>query len=104
CGADVKMASSASNALDIFEGDEEWRPDILISDIQMPGIDGYALMRRVRMIDADIPAIALTAHSRGEGRLRAPAAGFHMPVSKPLDPDELVAVVESLAKRIEDRR
>ncbi len=98
----MKTAASASNALDIFERNEEWRPDIMISDIQMPGMDGYALMRRVRMIDANIPAIALTAHTRAEDRIRALAAGFHIHIPKPLDPDELVAVVESLVKRIED--
>jgi CheY-like chemotaxis protein len=107
-GADVKTAISAAEALDVFERYEKWPPDILISDIQMPGMDGYALMRQVRKLDPDrgrdTPAIALTAHSRAEDRIRALAAGFTIHVGKPFEPDELLTVVESIATRIEDRR
>jgi CheY-like chemotaxis protein len=107
-GADVKTVISAAEALEVFERYERWPPEILISDIQMPGIDGYALMRMVRKLDPDrgrnIPAIALTAHSRAEDRIRALAAGFQIHVAKPFDPDELLAVVESVAKSgVEDR-
>jgi len=106
-GAEVKTVISAAEALDIFERHEEWRPDILISDIQMPGIDGYALMRKVRKMDPErggkIPAIALTAYTRAEDRIRALAAGFQIHVAKPFEPAELLTVVESIAKRIEDR-
>ncbi len=105
-GADVKTAISAAEALEIFEGPENWYPEILISDIQMPGMDGYALMRRVRKLDSDrggnIPAIALTAHSRAEDRIRALASGFNIHVSKPFEPDELLAVVESIIPKTED--
>jgi CheY-like chemotaxis protein len=101
-GADVKTVISAAEALEVFERYEGWPPEILISDIQMPGMDGYALMRRVRKLDPgrgrNIPAIALTAHSRAEDRIRALAAGFQIHVAKPFDPDELLAVVESVAK------
>ena len=101
-GADVKTVISGAEALEVFERYEGWPPEILISDIQMPGMDGYALMRRVRKLDPgrgrNIPAIALTAHSRAEDRIRALAAGFQIHVAKPFDPDELLAVVESVAK------
>ena len=101
-GADVKTVISAADALGIFERYEKWPPDILISDIQMPGMDGYALMRRVRKLELDrgrnIPAVALTAHSRAEDRIRALAAGFNIHVAKPFEPDELLAVVQSFTK------
>lgn len=107
-GADVKTVISAAEALDVFERYEKWPPDILISDIQMPGMDGYALMRRVRKLDPDrgrnIPAIALTAHSRAEDRIRALAAGFNIHVGKPFESDELLAVVESIATSTQDGR
>ena len=105
-GADVKTVICAAEALEVFEQYEKWPPDILISDIQMPDMDGYALMRRVRKLDSDhgknIPAIALTAHARAEDRIRALAAGFNIHVAKPFEPDELLAVVESIAMRTED--
>jgi len=107
-GADVKTVISAAEALDVFERYEIWPPDILISDIQMPGMDGYTLMRYVRKLDPDrgrnVPAIALTAHSRAEDRIRALAAGFNIHVGKPFEPDELLAVVESIATRTEDMK
>jgi CheY-like chemotaxis protein len=103
-GADVRVVISATEALDLFERYEDWPPDILVSDIQMPGIDGYSLMRRVRKMGpdrgGDIPAIALTAHSRAEDRIRALVAGFQIHITKPFEPVELLAVVESLAKRM----
>jgi CheY-like chemotaxis protein len=106
-GADVRTVISAAEALEVFERYEKWSPDILISDIQMPGMDGYTLMRQVRELDSDrgrnIPAIALTAYSRAEDRIRALSAGFHVHVAKPFDPDELLAVVKSVANcEVED--
>jgi CheY-like chemotaxis protein len=102
-GADVKVAISANEALEVFERYEEWPPDILISDIQMPAIDGYGLMRRVRKMDPDrggnIPAIALTAYSRVEDRIRALVAGFQIHIAKPFEPVELLTVVESIVNR-----
>jgi hypothetical protein len=106
-GADVKVVISATEALDIFERYEEWPPDVLVSDIQMPGIDGYTLIRRVRKMDPDrganIPAIALTAYARAEDRIRALVAGFQIHVAKPFEPVELLTVVESVAKRMIER-
>jgi CheY-like chemotaxis protein len=74
--------------------------DVLVSDIGMPGEDGYALMRRVRAMEpdknGDIPAVALTAYARGEDRIKAIRAGFHVHAAKPVDPGELIAAVANL--------
>ncbi|QEH37491.1 Sensory/regulatory protein RpfC [Aquisphaera giovannonii] len=98
CGADVEAASSVAEALDRI-GD--FRPDVLISDIGMPERDGYDLIRNVRRIFSakDLPAAALTAFARPEDRMRAMRAGFQVHVAKPVDPEELVAVVATLAAR-----
>jgi len=72
---------------------------VLISDIGMPGEDGYEFIRKVREMESErggyIPAVALTAYARGEDRVRALSAGFQMHVSKPVEPMELAAVVAS---------
>ncbi|WP_447985214.1 response regulator [Nitrospira sp. Nam74] len=98
CGAEVRASSSAHDALEALQS---WKADVLVSDIGMPGEDGYDLIRKVRTMDADhggcIPAVALTAYARGEDRLRALSAGFQMHVSKPVEPVELAAVVASFA-------
>jgi PAS domain S-box-containing protein len=100
CGAEVQAASSTREALKVLE---DWRPDVLISDIGMPGEDGYVLIKKVRALHADrggrTPAAALTAYARSEDRLRALAAGYHTHVVKPVEPSELAAVVASLAGR-----
>jgi len=81
-------------------------PDALILDIAMPDEDGYTVLKKVRALEAEgraaadrIPAIALTAYGRGEDRLRALQAGFHMHVAKPVEPAELAVVVASLTIR-----
>lgn len=74
---------------------------MLISDIGMPAEDGYGLIRRVRTLSdrhSVIPAIALTAYARKEDRARALEAGFQLHLSKPVDPGELVAMVQSLVR------
>lgn len=96
-GAAVEVAESAATALRILAGD--W-PDIVISDIEMPGEDGYSLIRKIRLQEQPtrhVPAIALTAYSRSVDRIRALAAGFQTHMSKPVEPAELVAAVKSLA-------
>jgi CheY-like chemotaxis protein len=102
-GADVKIAISAFEALEFFERYEQWPPDIMVSDIQMPGLDGYTLMRKVREMapdrGGDIPAIALTAYTRAEDRIRALLAGFQIHIAKPFEPIELLTVVESILNR-----
>ena len=100
CGAHVVSAGSAQEALEAIEKE---RPDVLISDIGMPGEDGYELIRKVRALPpgrgGKIPAIALTAYARTEDRLRALRAGYQMHVSKPVELAELVAVMASLIQR-----
>ena len=103
-GAEIRMAPSARDAVDILGA---WRPDVLLSDIEMPVDDGYALMQQVRRLDTPggppIAAIAVTAHSRPEDRIRALAAGFNWHLPKPVDPSELVAVLASLTGRSADQ-
>jgi CheY-like chemotaxis protein len=78
-------------------------PDVLISDIGMPGEDGYDLIRRLRSLAPErggkIPAIALTAYARVEDRLQALRSGYQMHVPKPVELAELVAVAASLVNR-----
>jgi CheY-like chemotaxis protein len=81
---------------------EKFVPDVLISDIGMPGKDGIAFIRELRETEFKnharrLPAVALTAFARAEDRIRVLQAGYNSHVSKPIDPRELVAVVESLA-------
>jgi CheY-like chemotaxis protein len=99
-GAGVITASTAEEALAALDAR---RLDVLLSDIEMPGMDGYALMRSVRDRPADrggrIPAAALTAYARPEDKAAALRAGFQLHVAKPVQPAELAAVVSSLAGR-----
>ena len=94
--AEVKIVSSAEAALEAFPN---FRPHIVLSDIGMPGLDGYELIRRLRQLPggATVPAAALTALARSEDRTRALEAGFQTHVAKPLVPAELIAIVRSLA-------
>ncbi|MBC7933101.1 MAG: PAS domain S-box protein [Rubrivivax sp.] len=100
CGAEVVTAGSAQEALEAIEKEQ---PNLLISDIGMPGEDGYELIRKVRALPSGrggkIPAIALTAYARTEDRLRALRAGYQMHISKPVELAELVAVMASLIQR-----
>ena len=99
-GADVMAAGSADEA---FEQVEQWHPDILVSDIGLPGDDGYALIQRLRSREAErggsIPALALTAYARAEDKARALAAGFQVHLAKPLEPAEFVAAIANLVKK-----
>ncbi len=101
-GAQVKTAASALAALDIFQQE---MVDVVISDIGMPGLDGYDLIRRIRELEPhrrpSVPAIALTAFTRIEDRLQALAAGFQMYISKPVEPEEIIAVIASLTGRLD---
>jgi CheY-like chemotaxis protein len=102
CGARVRVAASVAEALEVFAA---FQPDVLLSDLAMPGEDGYDLIRRVRSLPPHaggrIPAAALTAHARAEDRRRTLLAGFNIHVAKPFDPPELLAVVASLGGRVE---
>jgi PAS domain S-box-containing protein len=97
-GAQVTAASSAAEALACVERET---PDVLLSDIGMPGMDGYALIRELRERPSarGIPAAALTAYAHADDRGQAIAAGYQLHVAKPVEPAELVAVVASLAGR-----
>jgi len=97
-GAEPRAAANMTEALNVLN---EWRPDVLVSDIAMPGGSGYELIRQVRMRDdaeSQIPAVALTAYARAEDRIRALSAGFQMHVPKPVEPTELVTVIASLSR------
>jgi CheY-like chemotaxis protein len=100
-GAQVATAESAIVALEILNTRQF---DVLISDIQMPEVDGYELIRRLRGEEAGrgrfIPAVALTAHVRAKDRARVLAAGFQMHVSKPVSAAELVIGVGRLAENL----
>lgn len=100
-GAEVRVAASAAEALEMLD---EWPPDVLISDIGMPIMDGYALIRAIRTRPAArggrVPAAALTAYSRTEDRLRALSAGYQIHLTKPVEPVELLTVIASLAQRL----
>ena len=99
-GATVKTACSAREALDVLGREPV---DVLLSDIEMPGTDGYQLIKELRLRPAEqggsVPAAALTAYARTEDRLRALRAGFQLHLAKPVQPSELVTVVFSLAAR-----
>jgi CheY-like chemotaxis protein len=97
CGATVRIAASAREALDLLR---EAPANLLISDLGMPETDGFELLDRVRGLPRDqggqVPAIALTAFARSEDRLRALEAGFSAHISKPVEPSELIATVASV--------
>jgi PAS domain S-box-containing protein len=103
-GADVVAVSSAADAYTLITTTPpQDRPDVMVTDIGMPGEDGYSLIRRVREWERErgayIPAVALTAYGRVEDRMRALSAGFQMHVAKPVEPAELVVVLLSLVRR-----
>ena len=99
-GASVEAVGSAAEAWSALEG---VGCDVLVSDIGMPGEDGFALIGRVRGHGAarvsETPAVALTAYARDDDRERSLAAGFDAYLSKPVEPSELLAVLSGLVKR-----
>ena len=101
CGAVVSTASSSAEALGLFA---ESAPDVIISDIGMPGEDGYELIRKVRELPPErggrTPAVALTAYARAADRLRVLRSGYQMHVAKPVELAELVAVVANVVGRV----
>ena len=98
-GARVMAAASAPEAFDLLS---QLKVDVLVSDIAMSNMDGYALIRQLRELEAEqggyIPAVALTAYARESDRTLALEAGFQVHLPKPFDPDELVNVVAQLAE------
>jgi two-component system, OmpR family, response regulator len=99
-GAEMIEAASAREALEVLE---RFKPDILISDINLPDEDGYSLMLKVRNLDAErggkIPAIAVSGYAEEEDCIRSLSAGFHRHLSKPIDLNELTTVVATLVGR-----
>ena len=100
CGANVISVASVRLALLALE---QSQPDVLVSDIGMPEEDGYTLIRKLRNLAPDkggqIPAIALTAYVREQDCTKALELGFHMYVSKPVEPAELINSVAKLVQR-----
>ena len=100
CGAEVMIAAHAREALELVE---RRRPMVVVSDIGMPEVDGYELLKQIRSLGAErggnVPAIALTAFARSEDRTRALHRGFQVHVAKPVEPAELIATVASVAGR-----
>ena len=94
--ADVRAAGSMDEALVEFA---RFAPDVVLSDIGMPGHDGYELITNLRALPGgrNVPAVAVTALARSEDRTRALRAGFQVHVAKPIDAAELIAVVQNLA-------
>ena len=94
--AEVRSAGSAREALDAMT---DWKPDVLVSDIGMPGQDGYDLIREVRSRAAEdggqIPAIALTGYAAVQDGERALSAGYHTHMAKPVEPGHLVKLIAS---------
>ena len=99
CEARVVTAASAEAALEALETQSF---DMLISDVGMPDMDGYALIERVRALTPErggrMPALSLTAYARSEDRSRALRAGFNMHLAKPIDPSELLVVIATLIR------
>jgi CheY-like chemotaxis protein len=99
-GAEVHTAESAEQALDLLAS---VKPQVLLADLGLPQMDGFALIRRVREADdplvRDVAAAALTAYARSEDRAKALRSGYEIHLSKPIDPSELVAAMAALARR-----
>ena len=96
CGAQVEVAGSVVEAIAKLE---HFQPAVVVTDIAMPGEDGYALLRRVRALSGPLrrlPVIAITAHARAEDRARALSAGFRVYVAKPVDHTRLVRAVKDV--------
>ncbi len=101
-GVQVSIASSAREALLAVQ---QFRPHVLLSDIEMPEEDGYTLISQVRALTPDLggntPAVALTAHSRPEERRRTLRAGFQIHLTKPIESDELASAIAHLVDQSE---
>ena len=96
-GASVTTAHNAAEAIDAIRAH---RPDVLVADIGMPGMDGLQLIRAIRQMEEPVrstPAAALTAYARSQDRITSLASGFHMHLAKPIDPLELIVAIATLA-------
>jgi CheY-like chemotaxis protein len=97
------LVSSAASAEEAMQRFAEMRPDILLSDIGLPGEDGCSLMRRVRALGpgrgGDLPAVAITAYSSSEDVRRVLGAGFDRHLSKPTDPEDMLNILIAMRER-----
>ena len=96
-GASVTTAHNAADAIDAIQAH---RPNVLVADIGMPGMDGLQLIRTIRQMEEPLrstPAAALTAYARSQDRITSLASGFHMHLAKPIDPLELIVAIATLA-------
>jgi signal transduction histidine kinase/ActR/RegA family two-component response regulator len=96
--ATVQTAASVAAAMEMLDW---YRPDVVVSDLAMPGEDGYSLITKLRALtglETPIPAVALTSYVRVEDRTRALAAGFNMFVPKPVQPEELITAIGNLVE------
>ena len=96
-GGVPELAASAQEAQMLIP---QFLPQVIVSDIGMPGTDGYAFMREMRQRGVTTPAVALTAFARAEDRIRSIQAGFQFHLAKPIEPAELMTVVASLSGRL----
>ncbi|WP_437961776.1 hybrid sensor histidine kinase/response regulator [Sorangium sp. So ce119] len=103
-GAEVTVVGSAQAALEVLSAaNAGGRPNVLVSDLGMPDLDGYELLRRLRAMEGErgepaLPAALVTAYARTDDRAQALAAGFAAHIAKPVDPDLLAAAIEQLAR------
>jgi CheY-like chemotaxis protein len=98
-GAEVKASDSASTALQLIK---EWKPHVVVSDIGMPGMDGYDFMRQVRELETEgerIPAIAVTGYAGAVDESKALDAGYEVHLSKPIELNKLVTVIAKVSNR-----
>lgn len=98
-GAEVRASESASNALKMIQ---EWKPHVVVSDIGLPGVDGYDFMRQLRELEGDgqrTPAIAVTGYAGAVDESKALDAGYEMHLSKPIELSELATAIAKLSRR-----
>jgi CheY-like chemotaxis protein len=99
-GAEIQTVSTAVEALNLIT---QWHPDVLLSDIGMPHIDGYTLIRQIRNLPKEqggqVPAIALTAYAAEADRETALSSGFQKHIAKPVDPAECIGAIIQLLQK-----
>ena len=96
-GAQTRTAASVAEAMDLIAAE---RPDIVISDLDMPKENGFVLVRRIQETDPALPVVAMTAHDSSEMREEVLAAGFRAHLAKPLDTGEFLAIIASLTAHL----
>lgn len=99
-GFEIRAAATAQEALTVLD---KWIPDVIVSDIGMPGVDGYEFMRLLRARPAErggrVAALALTAFARLEDAIRARSSGYHGHLAKPISPEDLAAAIAKLQRQ-----